>query len=122
MIIVTPTELQKEQLNNSIQAAMEAIENYKETQDGFHLKESLCKIVDEMPNLSYLDPDVLSCYGIEEDDNQWVECSKDELDESKKMLKEYINDIQQFQTHQLSFVSSGSILRTLFGDAYDEIG
>ena len=36
--------------------------------------------------------------------------------------KEIVNDIDEFQSHQLSFMSSGSILRTIFGDAYDEVG
>lgn len=121
-IITIPTHQQKEQLNISIQSAKEYINAYKQHPDTELLKKKLCEVIDVSPNIAYLDPDLLSCYDIEVDDSEWVELDEYEMEMNNSSLKEVVNDIDEFQSHQLSFMSSGSILRTIFGDAYDEVG
>lgn len=121
-IITNPTPQQEEQLNISIQSAQEYINAYKQQPDTELLKKKLCEVIDGCPNIAYLDPDVLSFYGIEVDDCKWVELDEGEMKMNNSNLKEIVNDIDEFQSHQLSFMSSGSILRTIFGDAYDEVG
>ena len=120
-IITTPTPQQEEQLNTSIQSAKEYINAYKQQPDTELLKKKLCEVIDECPNVAYLDPDALSCYGIDVEDSQWVELNKDEMEENNRNLKDIVNEIDKFESFQLSFMSSGSILRTIFGDAYEEI-
>lgn len=121
-IITIPTPQQVEQLNISIQSAMEYINAYKQQPDTELLKKRLCEVIDGSPNIAYLDPDLLSCYDIEVEDSEWVELDEDEMEMNSSNLKEVVNDIDEFQSYELSFMSSGSILRTIFGDAYDEVG
>ena len=120
-IIDSLTKQQEEQLNVSIQSAIEFINAYKQAPDTQRLKDCLCKVVDGMPNVAYLEPDVLSCYDIEADESNWVECTEEEQKYSNESLKKIINDIEKFEPYQLSTMSSGSILRTIFGDAFDEM-
>lgn len=120
-IITYPNPQQEDQLNISIQKAKEYINAYKKQPDSKLLREKLCEVIDECPNVGFFDPDWLSCFGIEEDDSQWVEFEEDEMRENNIELKRVINDVQ-FDCCNLSFMGSGSILLTIFGDAYDEIG
>lgn len=121
-IITIPTPQQEEQLKISIQSAKEYINAYKQQHDTELLKKKLCEVIDGRPNIAYIDPDVLSCYDIDVDDSEWVELDEDEMEMNNSNLKEVVNDIDEFHSYKLSFMSSGSILRTIFGDAYDEVG
>jgi len=122
-VILTPNSDKLHQLQDCIEAAKNVITNYNQgLANTALLKDSLCQIIDKVPNIAYLDPDVLSCYDIDSEDDQWVECNEEEMQRSCRVLKEIINEIDEFESFQLSFVSSGSILRTIFGDSYDEVG
>ncbi len=106
---------------NLFEQAKDAIRAYKSNHDISQFKSNLCKIVDESPHVALLDPDVLSCYDLDYDESQWVEFTDDEEDWSKGMLKNVINDYDSFEPCQLTLGSSGSIMITLFGDAYHEL-
>ena len=121
-VISTLTNEQEEQLNMSIQTAQEYVNAFKQQPDTAKLKKCLCKVIDEMPNISYLDPDVLSCYDIDSEDSQWVVANEEEDQYNRTQLKRIVNEIEEFKPCQLSLGGSGSILRTIFGDAYDEVG
>ena len=120
-VILKPTSEQVKQLANSIQSAKAHISAYVMRKDTVGLKAALCDVIDSAPNLAYLDEDVLSCYGIEAEGCKWVVASSEEDQENRSELKRIVNEIEEFQSHHLSFASSGSILRTIFGDAYDAI-
>ncbi len=121
-VILTPNSDQLQQLRNCIDAAKNVITNYNQgLANTALLKDSLYQIIDKCPNVAYLDPDVLSCYDIDSDDSKWVESDDYETKQNAASLKEIVNEIEEFQSCQLSFASSGSILRTIFGDAYDEV-
>jgi len=116
-----PTRNQVIQLSSCIKSAEEFINAYKQSPDEKLLKERLCQVIDKRPNIAYLDPDVLSCYDIEVNDSSWVECDEEEEQYDREQLKGIVNGLEGFEPHHLSFGSSGSILRTIFGDAYDEV-
>ncbi len=120
-VIESPTMEKKEQLQMSIQSAMEYINAYKRNPDDDRLKKCLCKVIDTMPDIAYLDEDVLECHGIDSDLSQWVELDEQEAMENKEQLKSHINGKSVFDTHDLSFESSGSLMRVMFGESFDLI-
>ena len=120
-VIESPTMKKKEQLQMSIQAAMEMINSYKRNPDDERLKQCLCQVIDDMPNVAYLDEDALACNGIDAPFSEWVELDEQDVQENRKRLKDYINGIDEFDSHLLSFESSGSLMYALFGEAFDII-
>ena len=111
----------KEAYENLVDKTIEAIEAYKQDGDINAFKATLCTIIEATPNVCYLDPDILSCYGIEVEDSCWCECSTEEQEECVRNLKELVNETEEFESYQLSEFSSGSILYTIFGDTYDQV-
>ena len=100
---------------NCMNLAKKAIQNY--AGDKAQLRAQLCHIVDIMPNVAYLDIDVLECNGIEAENSEWVECDESEMEYDNEKLKEIINE-REFDHCDLNLRGSGSIMFTLFGDAY----
>lgn len=112
----------EERYQDLFQKVINAIEVYKADNDDEAFKKTLCEVIDETPNVSYLDPDILyASYDMDFEESQWCEFTEEESSWDKKMLKELINDMDEFMGYQLSTESSGSILITLFGDAYFEL-
>ena len=103
------------------ESTIKAIDTFKADGDIKAFKATLFSIIDQTPSMSYLDPDVLSCYDIEAENSEWVEFTEDENEWNNKMLKECIDEYKEFEPYQLSTGSSASILITLFGDAYLEL-
>ena len=120
-IIESLSKEQMQQLVSSVNVVKASIESYLAKPDTECLKNRLCDVIDHAPNVCYLDPDVLDGYDIEVDEPHWVELDEDEQEYCNDNLKEIIRDIDEFQPYQLSFGSSGSILFTIFGDAYGMI-
>ena len=95
-----------------------AIETYKADGDIKKFQKALCELVDETPNVCYLDPDVLTCYGLEDyEESQWVECDEAETDEYNTNVKDIILTADSFADYQLGF-GSASILITIWGDTF----
>ena len=105
------------------QKGINAIEDFKKDGDYKKFKTILCELVDETPSVSYLDPDILQCYGFEDyEESQWCEFTDEEEEKwCKEMLKREICEISEFTSCRLSIGGSGSILITLFGDAFTEL-
>ena len=93
---------------------------YKADGDVKKFQTELCKLVDETPNVCYLDPDVLSCYDIEAEESQWVECNEEEMDENNTNIKDIILTQDSFENYQLGF-GSASILITIWGDTFTHL-
>lgn len=123
MKIISLTPQIEGQFNGLIDETIAAIETFKKGHDKKQFKEALCEIIDRTPSVAFLDPDILyASYDIDVEYSRWCEFTDKEESRNKETLKELVNDMDDFASHQLSSVSSGSLLYTLFGDAYSEIG
>lgn len=122
MKVISLTKNVEEQYKVLFEKAINGIKAFKSDNDTAKFKKVLCDIIDKMPNVSYLDPDILyASYDMEYDNSQWCEFDDEEMKLNNEALKDIVNDIDDFQRHQLSLGGSGSILITLFGDTYHEL-
>lgn len=122
MKIVELTPQVEERYQTLFQKVTNAIDEYKSNRDDEAFKKLLREVIDETPNVSYLDPDILyASYDMDFEDSQWCEFTEEEMNFDRKMLKELVDGMDEFMGYQLSTESSGSILITLFGDAYFEL-
>ena len=118
IINLTPEMIAR--LNACIDTTIEFINDYKADSDREKLVKRLCLMVTAKPNISYLDPDILAMYGIETEECQWVEANADELKVDIEALTDIVTH-DSYEPHRLSIGSSGSILITIFGDAYYQV-
>lgn len=107
----------KQQYNDLFQKGIDAINDFRNDGDVKKFQTALFNLVDQTPNVSYLDPDVLSIYGIESERSQWVECDEEEMAECRTNIKDCILSYNGFEDYQLGF-GSASILITLWGDTF----
>lgn len=115
-----PTPEIIKQFNACVNLAIEFINDYKSDHDREKLVKRLSMVVLARPNICYLDPDVLSCYGIESEQCLWVECDADEIrDDNEAILDIVKND--PYEKHRICIGSSGPILVSIFGDAYYQL-
>ncbi len=122
MKVVTLSPKVEEQYLSLFEKTKEAIRAYKSNHDIVQFKSSLCGIIDDTPNVCRLDPDLLyASYDLDFDEGQWCEFSDEESGWYKEELKRIIRETDEFRSYQLSLHSSGSVLFTLFGDAYYEL-
>lgn len=122
MKIVELTPQVEERYQTLFQKVTNAIDEYKANRDDEAFKKLLLEVIDETPNVSYLDPDILyASYDMDFEGSQWCEFTEEEMNFDRKMLKELVDGMDEFMGYQLSTESSGSILITLFGDAYFEL-
>ena len=104
------------------QKTINAMDAYKADKDLPKFKNTLLGIIDETPNVAYLEPETCEGYGIETEDSIWVEFDKETCENDKAMLKDLIIEYaeQGFSPCQLS-LGSASLVYTLFGDSAFEL-
>lgn len=117
MRITIPTPEIINQFNACVDLAIAFINDFKEDGNREKFINRLNMVVMAKPNISYLDPDILEIYGIESENSQWIECNAEEIKDDNEALFDIIKN-DDFEPYRLSTGSSGSILISIFGDAY----
>lgn len=99
------------------QKTLNAMKDYKADKDLPKFKAILFAIIDETPNVCFLEPETCEMYGVETEESAWVECDEETVNDNRDNLKglitEYAN--QGFNDYQLG-LGSASLIYTLFGD------
>lgn len=122
MKVVALTQKVKEQYHALFEKVINAMKDYKANGDIEKFKGVLYEVIDETPNVAFIDPDMLyASYDLDYDESQWCEFDEEENKYSQDALKDIVADYDEFQSCQLTISSSGSILITLFGDAFYEL-
>ena len=99
------------------QRTINAMNDYKADKDLQKFKAILFAIIDETPNVCFLEPDVCEMYGVETEESALVEFDEETENDNRDNLKELITEYadQGFDDYQLG-LGSASLIYTLFGD------
>lgn len=104
------------------QKTINAMKAYEADKDLPKFKAILFSIIDETPNVSFLEPEICEMYGVETEESAWIEFDEETMKSDRDNLKDLITDYaeQGFSHYQLG-LGSASLVYTLFGDTAYEL-